>query len=189
MTAKTEKHETFTSAKAKYANLLAQRARLEEVEGKNRTDADNLRTQLHEAEGAHRTCEKLHIRGVASADELAAAKALTCNLREQLAEAERMVGLASDALAEMREEISDARNSREGAFVACCGEVMTGISDSFNNDKNIRAKLLTAYAAWAHSGAQYRGRWTDFLAGIFNHPSAEEIQSAMAEFKPKHLLE
>lgn len=189
MTAKTEKHETFTLAKSKYADLLAQRARLEEVEGKNRTDADNLRAQLHEAEEAHRTCEKLHIRGVASADELAAAKALTGNLREQLAEAERIVGLAGDALAEMREEISEARSSREGAFVVCCNEIMTGISDSFNNDKNIRTKLLTAYAAWAHSGAQYRGKWPDFLAGIFNPPSTEEVQSSMAEFRAKHRLE
>lgn len=189
MTAKTEKYETYTSSKAKYTDLLAQRARLEEVEGKNRTDADNLRTQLHEAEEAHRTCEKLHIRGVASADELAAAKALMGNLREQLAEAERLIGLAGDALAEMREEITEARNRREGAFVAYCNEIMTGISDSFNNDKNIRAKLREAYAAWAHSGAQYRGKWPDFLAGIFNSPSTEEIQSAIGEFKPKHRLE
>lgn len=186
-TTEQENRETYLTAKSKYADLLAQRGRAEEIAEKSRTETDSLCAQLHDAEDAHRTCEKQHIRGVASADELAAAQSLVGCLREKLAEAERKVGVAQDALAEMRTEISEARDSMGSAFVACCTEIMTGISDAL--DKNARAKLLEAYAAWAHTGAQYRGRWPDFLAAIFSHPSEAETKSAMTEFRSKHHLE
>lgn len=184
-----QKHETFISAKATYADLLAQDSRTKEVAEKNRTEADSLRAQLDDAEAAHRNCEKQHIRGLASADELATSKAMTNNLREKLAEAERLAGLARDALAEMSDEISSARSQMRGALTAYCLAVKADISNVFNSDTKGRAKLLEAYAAWRHSEMAYQKTWKDFLVEIFNPPSAAEVQAAMMEFKPKHRLE
>jgi len=183
-----QKHEAFTSAKAKHADLLAQHNRTKEVEEKNLIEADGLRAQLSDAEAAHRNCEKQNIRGLASAGELAAAKALMDGLREKLTGAERMAGLAQDALSEMREEISSARSLMLGAFTAYCIGAKDDIAEALNGDAKICAKLLEAYAAWRHSGMAYHSTRPDFLAGIFNPPSEEEIKSAMAEFKPKHRL-
>jgi hypothetical protein len=183
-----QKHETFSSAKSKHADLLAQRARIEAVEEKNRTEADSLRVQLLEAEEVHSTCEKQHIRGVASADELAVTKARMNGLREQFSEAERVAGLAHDAFKETQSEIDGARRDMQEAFVVCCVGIKNGIADSLMADETIRAKLLDAYAAWAHSGAQYLGRWPDFMAGIFVPPSGAEVQTAMEKFRTKHRL-
>lgn len=184
-----QKHEAFTSSKAAHAALLAQRDRTKEVEERNHIEADSLRAQLNDAEAAHRNCEKQHIRGLASADELAASKALMNNLREKLAEAERLIGLAGDALSEMQEEISSARSQVRGSLTAYCLAVKADISKVFNDDTKVRAKLLEAHAAWRHSEMAYQSTWKDFLAGIFNPPSEAEIQAAMTEFKPKHRLE
>ena len=183
-----QKHEALTSAKSRHAELLAQRSRIEQMEEKNRTEADSLRAQFNDAEAAHRNCERQCIRGLASAAELTTAKALMDGLREKLAEAERMTGLAQDALSEIQAETSGAQNQVAAAFAAYCNGVRADISQALNSDKKTRALLLEAYAAMVTAGTGYNSTWPPFLAGIFAQPTQEEIASATAEFKPKHHL-
>lgn len=190
-----QKLETLTSAKAKHASakakhadLLAQCDRIKEVEERNRTAADSLRAQLNDAEAAHRNCEKQHIRGLASADELAEAGALMNGLRENLTEAERMAGLAQDALAEMQGEILSAKRLMQSALAVYCRGANAGISATLNGDTKIRAMLLEAYGALVAAETGYEGVWCLFLDGIFEMPTRDEIKTATAEFRLKHHL-
>ncbi len=120
-----QKYEAFTSAKAKRDDLMKQHDRMAEVEEKSCTEADSLRAQLAGAEAAYRDCEKQHIRGLVSADELAASKSLTGGLREKLTEAERVTGLAREALLDMEKEISDAQQLMQRTFAKYCSGVTT----------------------------------------------------------------
>lgn len=182
------KFENFTSAIAKRDELMTQYAKMEEVDERNSTEAERLRTQLHDAEAAHLTCEKQHIRGLASADELSSAKTLMSSLREKHPEVARMSGLAQDALTEIEAEISKAQSLVQSTFATYCYGVKDDISNTLNDDKKIRNKMLEAYAAMVTAGIGYNGTWSLFLTGIYKEPSQEEIKAATGEFKTKYRL-
>lgn len=190
-------YETLIAANEKYVDLLAQQLRASgRVETLSRDSAPLLR-KLSDAATETRKVIELELRGVATEADIAAAKDIEVELRDQYAAMQQQIEVARTTGANMVGEMQNARTQAIKAREDVCMEVAGTLTKAICNDVKLRAKLLEIYAAMANcsvsggeesNGMHVDARWGAMLATVFASPEGGEHVAAVADFRVKYQL-
>jgi hypothetical protein len=174
------------SALSAAAELQAKRAKFQEKKQSCESMAAEISTQLTGMELAHSILEKRYLTDEANLAQVAASRQEIDTKRAELAEAERLAGLAAEAILEIDQEIKQAEQSIAAAQREYCAEQRNAAIAKIRADAALRKNLIAAMVANAGTGAQYTFNAQIFvqqyLAAIVPEIADAEVRSELDKF-------
>ena len=182
------------STRAAHAELLARRSKYDQKRRDCENLAANISTKLSGLEKAHLVLEKRYLSDEADLLQVTASRHELDKCRTELAEAERLAGLASEAIIEIDQQINAAAQNLQIARRDFCAQTCNEKLQKIKESKQFRDFLLEAMAAFAANGSYH---WTlnvhrfveQNLTRILPEISEDQAREAVEKFKKENSLE
>ena len=175
------------STRAAHAELLARRAKFYQKKRDCESLAANIASKLSGLEQAHSILEKRYLTDEVSLAQVTASRQELDAKRAELVEAERLAGLAAEAIIEIDQKINAATQSVRIARRDFCFQIRDSKLAEVKADKRLSEAILQAMAASAATGMeQYTNNATSFvqqfILQILPEINEQEVIAATEKF-------
>lgn len=186
-------NHTQISPKAAHAELQTRRAKCQEKEQSYKSIATEIGAQLPGMELAHSILEKRYLTDEVSLPQVTASKNEIEVKRAELAEAERLANLATEATLEIDAQIQQAAKSIAAAQREFCAARRNESISKIKSDAALRKNLIAAMVANVGTGGIYTFNVATFAAQFINQLLPEipesEVRVELEKFKKTNGLQ
>lgn len=184
----------LTAAQAQYAELLARHDKFDQKKCDCESMAVNISTKLSGLEQAHSILEKQYLADEVSLAQVTASRKECDEKRAELVEAERLAGLATEAILEIDQQIERAVQSIAAAQREFCTKRRNELLSEIRLDSKLRSRITEAMAAHATSGI---GEYTfsvqlfvkNFISLMIPEIAETEVREAVIKFSKDNNLD
>ncbi|MBX9916792.1 MAG: hypothetical protein E6Q59_01365 [Nitrosomonas sp.] len=182
------------SARAARAELLTKRGKFDQKKRDCKNLAANISAKLSGLEKAHLVLEKQYLSDEADLSQVSASRQELDAKRAELVEAERLSGLASEAILEIDQQINVAAQNFRNAKIDFCFQVRDEKLAKIKGNQELRELLLAAISAHASNGFMMytydpRKFVELFITQILPEISEDQAREAVEKFKKENSLE
>ena len=180
------------STRAAHPELLTRRAKFDQKKRDCESMAANISTKLSGLEQAHSILEKRYLTDEVSLAQVTASRQELDAKRAELVEAERLAGLAAEAIQETDMQIQHALQAIAAAQREFCTEQRNAAIAKIKTDTTLKKNLIAAMVANAGTGGQFTFRAATFAAQFINQLlpeiSEDEVREAIDKFQKDNEL-
>jgi hypothetical protein len=187
-------NQAIIAAQSAVAELLTRRGKFQDKEQSCGNLVTSIATKLSGLEQAHSILEKRYLTDEATITQVTASRNEIEAERAKFAEAERLAGLAAEAIQEIDTQILQAEQAIAAARREFCVKRSNDLLNEIKTDAKLRARIIEAMAARAASGS---GGYTFSVAyfaqhhfsAIFPEISEAEVRAAVDQFTKSNELD
>lgn len=182
------------STRAAHAELLARRAKFDRKKSDCESMAANISTKLSGLEQAHSILEKRYLTDEVSLAQVTASRQELDAKRAELVEAERLAGLAAEAIHEIDQQINAAAQNLKISRRDYCLTIRNEKLAKIKQNQQLKELILTAMAAQAANGVDnyYTGITVFvqlFIGQVLPEISETEVIAATEKFVKENELD
>lgn len=177
----------MATAKSAHAELLTRRAKFDQKRIDCESMATEKRIQLADLEAQHKAAEREFICGKATIKQVQDLRKEVEKTITELAECERLAGLAAEAIQEIDTQIQRAEQAIAATVREFCTEQRNQAITRIKTDKTLRQNLIAAMVANAGTGGEFTFRaatfFVTFVHQLLPEISESEVREAVEKFR------
>ena len=186
--------DDLKSTRAAHAELLTRRSKFDQKKRDCENMAANIGAKLSGLEKAHLILEKRYLADEVNLSQVSASRQELDTCRAELAEAERLAGLAAEAILEIDQQINAAAQAFRNAKMSFCFQVRDEKLAKIKGNQELRELLRVAISAHASNGFMMytydpRKFVEQFITQILPEISEGEARAATEKFTKENDLE
>ena len=183
-------NQSMTATKAVYVELLTRRSKFQDKKQSCGSLVASITSKLSGLEQAHSILEKRYLTDEATMQQVQASRTEIESERAKLSEAERLTGLAAEAIREIDQQALQEIAIAQRQF---CAEQRNATIAKIREDADFRKNLIAAMVAHAGAGGSYTFSppvfVEQFIHQLLPQISEAEVREAIDKFKKSNDIE